>query len=379
MIYLDYAATSLVKPRSVYKTVYDTMVSCSANPGRGGHALSVRAGDIVFEAREKLCRLFHIETPERLAFFPNTTAALNAGIKGVIRPGDHVVVSSMEHNSVLRPLETLKRQGRITYTVVRGDTDGRLTPADFLRAMHVGTRLVICTHASNVCGNVYDIASIGRLVRGQGAYFMVDAAQSAGVLDIDADWVDLLAFPGHKGLYGPQGSGGLFIREGILLKTLVEGGTGSQSELMIQPEEMPDRLESGTLNVPAIAGLGAAADFILREGVQTIYKHEKSLLDYFIEKVKNMKNITVYGSGNSVNVSALNVSGLDCIDVADQLNTQYGIAVRSGMHCAAAAHQTLGTLESGCVRFSFGYFTTKKEIDQAVDALYKISKDRGTV
>ena len=374
MIYLDYAATSFMKPRSVYNAVYDAMLHYAANPGRGGHTLSVRAGELVYETREKLCRLFHIDTPEQIAFFPNTTVALNAAIKGVLSRGDHVVVSSMEHNSVLRPLEALKQQGIIFYSTVHADENGTLTPEAFQKAMRPHTKLVICTHASNVCGNLYDIQKIAEIAHAQEALFMVDAAQSAGLADIDASYIDLLAFPGHKSLYGPQGSGGLYVREGLQLKTITEGGTGSQSELLTQPEEMPDRLESGTLNVPAIVGLGAAVDFILAEGTTALYGHDKMLHDYFIENIQNIDGITVYGNGSSAAVAALNINGLDCITAAALLNDKYGIAVRSGLHCAPSAHKSLGTLKSGSIRFSFGYFTQKREIDAAVHALYKIAK-----
>ncbi len=374
MIYLDYAATSLVKPQTVYYAVNHALRHFCANPGRGGHDISLRAGEIVYETREKLGRLFGIEKPERLAFFPNTTYALNAGIKGVLGMGDHVVVSSMEHNSVLRPLAELKRRGIIDYTMVRANQKGELCPWDFARVLRPNTRLVVCTHVSNVCGNVYDIAEISHLVRRRGTYFMVDAAQSAGVLDIDVSLLDLLAFPGHKGLYGPQGTAGLYVREGVPCDTIIEGGTGSQSELLYQPEDFPDRLESGTLNVPAIAGLGAAADFILKEGTKTIRDHERYLTDYFIQKIQNIPGLSVYGSDNCIGVVALNIKDIDAVSVADCLNREYGIAVRSGLHCAPAAHRSLGTLESGCVRFSFGYFTTKKEVEQAVFALNQISK-----
>ncbi|MBE7048640.1 MAG: aminotransferase class V-fold PLP-dependent enzyme [Ruminococcaceae bacterium] len=376
MIYLDYAATSFKKPTAVYQAVYNAMVLHSANPGRGGHTPSVQAASLVYETREKLCQLFGINRPERLAFYPNTTAALNAGIKGVVGPGDHVVVSSMEHNSVLRPLETLKRQGFITYTLVQADSNGRLNPHDFDKAVNNRTRLVICTHASNVCGNVYDIKEISRIAHKKGAYSMIDAAQGAGTLPICAEDFDLLAFPGHKGLYGPQGSGGLFVGDDIHLKTITEGGTGSQSELLTQPNEMPDRLESGTLNVPAIAGLGAAADFILTEGIETIRQHEKNLLHYFIQEIQNINGITLYGDGSSINTAAINIEGMDCVQVAEKLNTDYDIAVRSGLHCAATAHKSLGTLSSGSVRFSIGYFTNKKQIDTAIHALHQISKQK---
>lgn len=375
MIYLDYAATSFKKPSSVYKTASQVMLKYGANAGRGGHALSVKAGELIYETREKLCRLFHLDAPEQIAFFSNTTTALNAGIKGVLRAGDHVVTSSMEHNSVIRPLAELKRRGVIDYTVVQADRDGRLQPTDFARACRPNTRLVVCLHASNVCGTSYDIAAISRAVRTPSRLFMVDAAQSAGILDIDGRDVDLLAFPGHKGLYGPQGTGGLYVREGIPLSTLIEGGTGSQSELPYQPEEMPDRLESGTLNVAAIAGLGAGVDFVLREGPETIRDYERMLTDYFEENVKNIEGISCYGAAPRVGVSALNLSGHDCIEVADILSTDYGIAVRSGLHCAALAHETLGTKETGCIRFSFGYFTKRHEVDKALYALYQISKN----
>ena len=374
MIYLDYAATSFAKPQEVYQAVYNAMVHHSANPGRGGHLLSVSAGELVYETREKLCRLFHINNPEQIAFFQNTTAALNAAIKGVLTRGDHVLVSSMEHNSVLRPLTELKRKGIIDYTVISADKNGTLVPEDFRNAMKPNTRLVICTHVSNICGNLYNIADIGKLVRRPGTLFLVDAAQSAGVVDIDASCLDLLAFPGHKCLYGPQGSGGLYVREGVLLKTLIEGGTGSQSELLYQPEEMPDRLESGTLNVPAIAGLGAAVDFIIREGTDALYEHDVMLRKYFEEKIKNIPNLEIYGNNKRTGITALNIVGKDCIEISDSLCRNFGIAVRSGLHCAPVAHETIGTKEIGCVRLSYGYFTKKSELDQAAFALLKIAK-----
>jgi len=374
MIYFDYAATSFIKPNVVYNTVSQVMKHDAANAGRGGHDLSVRAGEIIYDTREKLSELFHIENPSQIAFFPNTTAALNAGIKGVLNRGDHVVVSSMEHNSVIRPLEALKRCGEIEYTIVRADRMGQLHATDFLHACRPNTRLVLCLHASNVCGTSYDIASISRMVRTEKRLFMTDVAQSAGILDVDARDVDLLAFPGHKGLFGPQGTGGLYIKEGIVPKTLIEGGTGSQSELLTQPQEMPDRLESGTQNVAAIAGLGAGVDFVLHEGTKAIAGYEMMLTNYFEENIKQIKNIKILGAGPKVGVTALNLDGRDCIEVAGTLNRDYHIAVRSGLHCAAMAHETLGTKETGCIRFSFGYFNTKKEVDKAIWALYQISK-----
>ena len=375
MIYLDYAATSFKKPTQVYQAVYNALVRHSANPGRGGHLPSEAAGSIVYEARESLCRLFSIDSPERICFFSNATTALNAAIKGVLHFGDHVVLSSMEHNSVMRPLAELKRNGMIDYTIVQANQKGELEPEAFRRALRPNTRLVICMHASNVCGNIYDIEAIGKAVRRPGTLFLVDASQSAGVLEINVSCADLLAFPGHKGLLAPQGTGGLYVREGIVLKTIIEGGTGSQSELLYQPEEMPDRLESGTLNVPGIAGLGAGAEFIRKIGVQEISEYEKELTSFFEEKIQNIPNIEIYGSHNKTGIVALNLVGCDPVEIAEELNRFYLIAVRSGLHCAPSAHRTLGTDKTGCVRFSFGYFTTKKELDDAAFALSHILKN----
>ena len=376
MIYLDNAATSFYKPEQVARTVYDTMVKYGANAGRGGHRLSARAGDILYEAREDVCRLLHIEDVERLAFCQNTTHALNIGMKGVIREGDHIIITSMEHNSVLRPAESLRQQGTASYSIVRGNEKGEIPLSGIVRAIRPNTRLIVMTHASNVCGNVFDIDAVAKIAHERGILLMVDAAQSAGTLDIDARKLDLLAFPGHKGLMGPQGTGGLYVRRGIELSTIIEGGTGSSSELYSQPEEYPDRLESGTQNVPAIAGLGAGVRFILREGVDAIRAKEEELTNFFLNEVKNIPKITVYGSENRkqrVGVVALNVAGMDCVEVAGLLDSEYQIATRAGLHCAVLAHETLGTKETGCVRFSFGYFNTRKEVDRAVFALFKIA------
>ncbi len=376
MIYFDNAATSFYKPAQVSQRVYDAMVKYGANAGRGGHALSVQAGEIIYEARENVCRLFHIDDTERLAFCPNTTYALNMGMKGVIRPGDHIVITSMEHNSVLRPAESLRQQGIASYSIVRGNEKGEIPLSGIQRAIRPNTRLIIMTHASNVCGNIYDIAAAAKLAHDNGILFMVDAAQSAGVLDIDASKVDLLAFPGHKGLMGPQGTGGLYVRKGLEISTIVEGGTGSVSELYTQPQDFPDRLESGTQNMPAIAGLDEGVRFVLREGIDTIRKKEAALTEFFISEVRNIPKIKIYGtqdSRNKVGVVALNIEGMDCVEVAAQLDEEYHIATRGGLHCAVLAHETLGTKDIGCVRFSFGYFNTKREVDRAVFALFKIA------
>ncbi|MBQ4515307.1 MAG: aminotransferase class V-fold PLP-dependent enzyme [Clostridia bacterium] len=377
MIYLDNAATSFVKPAQVACAVYNTMIKYGANAGRGGHKLSREAGDILYDARENLCRLFNINDIERLAFCPNTTYALNMGIKGVLDKGNHVIITSMEHNSVLRPIETLRTLGNVAYTIVRANEKGELLMSSLKKAIRPETKLIVMTHASNVCGNVFDIYNVANLAHEHGILFMVDAAQSAGILDIDASKVDLLAFPGHKGLMGPQGTGGLYVRKGIGLYTIVEGGTGSSSELFSQPEEYPDRLESGTQNVPAIAGLNEGVKFILSEGINTIRQKEEMLTRHFISEIKNINKIKIYGTQNQksrVGVVALNISGRDCVEVCSELDREYDIAVRGGLHCSVLAHETLGTKDIGCVRFSFGYFNAMQDVNKAVYALYKITK-----
>ncbi len=375
MIYLDNAATSFTKPPQVYDAVTDAFVKHSVNAGRGGYDAAVQSNEILFETKELLASLFHIENPERIAFAYNTTHALNMGIKGVLSYGDHVIITSMEHNSVLRPIKALELQMRISYSVLRANEKGEIDLSELEKLIRPNTKLICMTHSSNVCGTIMDIYKAAEIAHRHKILFMADAAQSAGTIDIDCSKLDLLAFPGHKGLMGPMGTGGLYVREGLNLKTIIEGGTGSLSESVFQPDIMPDRLESGTQNIPAIAGLGKAAKFLLDTGVDNIRRHEETLCRYFEERVREMPNITVYGSENKTAICALNISGADCVTVAQMLNDKYGIAVRAGLHCAILAHKTLGTEKTGCVRFSFGYFNTMHEIDKAVNAIYEISKE----
>lgn len=373
MIYFDNAATSFKKPDAVLRAVCDAMYKNSANPGRGGHRLSVLAGETVYNARESLASLFNIDNPERIVFCKNTTEALNFGIKGVMFRGGHVITTSMEHNSVIRPVKAM--EGDVAYSVLYGDEQGCLDLDKLEKLIKSETRLFVMTHSSNVCGNVYDIQKASEICRRKKVLFMVDAAQSAGSMKIDADLVDLLAFPGHKGLMGPMGTGGLYVREGVKLSSITEGGTGSASESLVQPDFFPDMLESGTLNVPGISGLGAAAEFIQRVGAETIGEHEKMLLTRFEEKLRNIPNVKIYGDNTRHNICAMNIEGADCVEVAERLNEEYGICVRAGLHCAILAHKSLKTEKTGCVRFSFGYFNTPKEVDFALDAVHKISKD----
>ncbi len=374
MIYLDNAATSYIKPESVIKAVCDATCRNSANAGRGGYEISIKSSEILYETREKLAEIFGVENPERIVFCKNTTEALNFGIKGVMHKGGHVISTSMEHNSVIRPIKAMEKSG-VTCSVLQADKNGKLDIKRLEKMIKPQTKLIVMTHSSNVCGNIYDIEAASKIARRNRVLFMVDAAQSAGNVNIDANCVDLLAFPGHKGLLGPMGTGGLYVKEGVKIKPIIEGGTGSLSESLFQPEFFPDMLESGTQNVPAIAGLGSACDFILKNGIKNIHNYEKSLMERFEEKVRNIKSITIYGDDNKTAITALNICGADCVEVAQKLADEYGICVRSGLHCAVLAHKSLGTIDTGCVRFSFGYFNTEKEVDTAADALYKISKD----
>ena len=374
MIYLDNAATSYIKPKEVVMTMCEQLYRGCANPGRGGHSLSVASGEILYNTRLKLAELFNIQNPERIVFCKNTTEALNFGIKGVMAKGGHIITTSMEHNSVIRPIKSLEKRG-VFHSVLRADKNGLLDINRLEKMICRDTKLIVMTHSSNVCGNVYDIERAAQIAHKYGVIFMVDAAQSAGSLNINAKNFDLVAFPGHKGLLGPMGTGGLYVAEGIKIFPLIEGGTGSVSESLIQPDFFPDILESGTQNVPAIAGLGAAVEFLLKEGIDAIGEREKFLRLRFEEKIKNMKNISMYGGEKKTAITAFNIDGIDCVEVAQRLNDDFGIAVRSGLHCAVLAHESLGTKATGCIRASFGYFNTAKEVDYAADAIYKLSKD----
>ncbi len=376
MIYFDNAATTYKKPSDVYRAIYENMINYGANAGRGGHSLSIKAGEIINETRSLLCDFFGIENPERLAFFQNATYALNTGIKGLLLRGDHVVTTSMEHNSVLRPLAELKRQGIIEYTQVLANEKGEISIDDIKKAMRYKTKLLVMTHASNVCGNIYDINAAGKLAKERGIIFMVDAAQSAGLLELDGNMADMLAFSGHKSLMGAQGTGCLYVRDGLEIKPLIEGGTGSMSENLYHPDIMPDKFECGTQNMPAISSLSEGVKFVQKIGRAEILEHEQWLSDYFVSEVKNISGIIVYGTEDAKNrtgVVSVNIKDYDANIVADRLSTDYAICVRSGLHCAPSAHRTLNTIDRGTVRFSFGLYNTKQEIDKAILALNRIA------
>ncbi|SCY62673.1 aminotransferase class V-fold PLP-dependent enzyme [Alkaliphilus peptidifermentans] len=376
MIYLDNAATTYPKPEIVYEAVLNHMRGFGANPGRSGHKLAIEAGRVIFKGRELVCKLFNIDNPMQVVFTSNATESLNLGIKGVLKPGDHVITTSMEHNSVLRPIKALESIG-VENTIVECYSDGSISVKEIEAAIKRNTKLIVMTHASNVTGTLMPIGEIGQIAKNNNILFLVDAAQTAGVYDIDVNKlnIDILALPGHKGLLGPQGTGILYIREGIDVMHFKEGGTGSKSEELTQPEMMPDRYESGTPNTPGIAGLAKGIEFILSEGVHKIRRHEEELTKYFLDELSHIKEVKVYGvkdASKQAAVVSLNIGEEDSSEIAYILDKAYDIAVRPGLHCAPVAHKTIGSFEQGTVRFSIGYFNTKEDIDKVVTAIKDI-------
>jgi len=377
MIYLDNAATSFPKPSEVYEEVLNCMKNYGANPGRGSHDMSVKSALKIMDTRALICELFNIPSPFDLIFTSNATESLNIAIKGALKRGDHVISTVIEHNSVLRPLHSLSKRG-IEITLVGVDKAGYVNFNDIKKGIKRNTKMIIINHTSNVLGSIQDIESIGKLSKENGILFMVDASQSAGVIPIDVEnaHIDLLAFPGHKGLLGPQGTGGLFIREGIKLKNFKEGGTGSNSHFMIQPDFIPDQFESGTLNTPGIAGLCEGIKFINRIRIDNIRKGEDELLSYLLEELKKLSYVKIYGSDSTKQrgaVLSLNIDGIDASIVGEQLN-ECGIAVRTGYHCAPLIHEVIGTEYAGTVRVSPGYFNTLDDIEKLVKAIIRIYK-----
>ena len=377
MIYLDNAATSFPKPSKVYEEVLNCMKNYCANPGRGSHNMAIKSSLKIMECRDLIGRLFNIKNPLNIAFTNNATEALNIAIKGVIKKGDHVISTTIEHNSVLRPLKSMSRKG-VDITIVQCDKGGFINPIDIKDEIKANTKAIIINHASNVLGSVQDINGIGKIAKKHGILFIVDASQSAGCISIDVerDNVDLLAFPGHKGLFGPQGTGGLYVKEGIELRSFKEGGTGSNSNSMDQPYELPDRFESGTLNTPGIAGLCEGLKFIKKIGIENIYKEEMELMDQLIRELKKLDFINIYGSTsleNRLSVLSINIEGIDSSIVGEELNAAK-IAVRTGYHCAALIHQSIGTDYMGTVRISPGCFNTSKDIEELIKNIIKIYK-----
>jgi len=374
LIYLDNAATSFPKPEGVYEAVLQAMRENGGNSGRSGHRLSLAAGRIVQDARMQCARLFGAPSSAQIIFTSNATMALNIAIKGTLAPGEHVITSSLEHNAVARPLHALAQTG-VTVTKLPTDLQHGLNADAVKKALRSNTKLVVCTHVSNVTGTVNDIASIGALCRENRIVFLVDAAQSAGSRHIDVEkmCIDLLAFPGHKGLLGPQGTGGLYVRLGLELKTMIEGGTGSASESLAQPEAMPEKFESGTLNAPGLAGLAAGVRFIMEQGVEAIGQREAALTNRLIEGISDMTGIAVIGPGagqGRAGVVSVRFEKLFSEEAALLLDTAFHIAVRGGLHCAGDAHRSIDARERGdTLRISPYIFNSEEEIDQCLAAL----------
>lgn len=379
MIYFDNAATSFPKPKIVYDEIIDAMTQYGANPGRSGHKLALQSSRKIFNTRNKISKLFNIKNPMNVVLTFNCTESLNMGIKGFLKPGDHVITTSMEHNSVLRPIISLEKFG-VTNTIVQGDSMGRINPKDIEKSIKPETKMILTTHISNLTGTIMDIEAIGQIAKAHNIVYFVDGAQSAGVYPIDVEKmnIDMLAFPGHKSLLGPQGTGGLYIKEGLDIVELFQGGTGSVSNSLEQPDMMPDKYESGTPNAPGIVGLGAGIDYILKVGMDNIRKKEEALTQHFIEEVSKIENIRLYGPltpGQHAPVVALNIGDADSSEISYILDEEYNIAVRPGLHCAPLAHKTIGTFKQGVVRFSFGFKNTHEEVELAIKALKDIAKE----
>lgn len=379
MVYFDNAATTFPKPDIVYDSIITAMKEYGANPGRSGHKMALKASRGIYETRELLGKLVNYNNPMNVIMTFNGTEGLNIGIKGTLKAGDHVITTSMEHNSVLRPITYLENFG-VEHTIVYGDEKGRIKVEDIKKAIRKNTKLIVTTHLSNLTGTIMPVEAIGKLAHDNNILYMVDGAQSVGVYDIDMARmnIDLLAFPGHKGLLGPQGTGGLIIREGLSPNEIFHGGTGSDSHSLVQPTLLPDKYESGTENAPGIVGLGAGIKYILDRGIENIRKYEEELTSHFIEEALKIDGIKLYGPSNVKEqgaVVALNIKDADSSEVSYILDQEFDIAVRPGLHCAPLAHKTIGTLEQGVVRFSFGIFNTHEEIEFAIKALKQIAAE----
>ena len=377
-VYLDNAATSWPKPPGVIAAMQDYLENCGGNPGRAGHGKALASARMTYEARDALTTLLNAPSPDRVVFTKNATEAINLLLFGFLNPADHVIVSSMEHNAVMRPLRELESRG-VRLSVIPCDACGRLDPDWVKRAICPDTRLILIMHASNVTGALLPIAEVAAIAREAGVRFAVDAAQTAGVcpIDMQAFGIDFLTFTGHKSLGGPQGTGGLAIGADVNLRPLIFGGTGSASESEIQPDFLPDKLESGTLNAVGIAGLGAALAALTDFGVANVLAHEQKLLGLFRVGLREIPGVVLYGPANpreSVGVLSLNIGDLPCEEAGARLERDFGILTRTGLHCAPAAHRTLGTFDRGTVRFSVSRFTTEADIAAALAAVAQLAR-----
>ena len=377
-LYLDNAATSFPKAPGVAEAVAGFLTNIGCNINRGLYTASFEAANIVYETRELLCSLFNFPKPENVIFTKNITESLNVILKGLLKPGDHVIVSSMEHNAVMRPLASLAEKG-VELSTVLCNNKGELRTSDLCLHIRPNTKAVIMTHASNVSGTILPLEEVGKLCREHNLFFIVDCAQTAGFLTIDFVKLkaDALAFTGHKGLLGPQGIGGFYLNDKLvsLVEPLIEGGTGSSSESVLQPKYMPDRFEAGTLNLPGIYGLNASLKYLMSEGITTIREKELNLVHRFIQKVQTISGVQLVGPEqiqDRTAIASLNFSHLDNAEVSYQLFKSFGIMTRCGLHCAPSAHQTLNTFPHGTIRFSFSHFNSIQDVDYAINSLIKI-------
>jgi cysteine desulfurase/selenocysteine lyase len=379
MIYLDNAATSWPKPPEVLKAITDVLECAGGNPGRSGHRLSIAAARVIYDTREEIARFFGISNPLRVVFTGNATYAINLALKGILKPGDRVVTSSMEHNAVMRPLRCLEKQG-IRLSVVPCADDGSLDIKDMTRSIIPGTRLVVMTHASNVVGTLLPVNEIASIAHQAGALMMVDAAQTAGAVTIDmqAMGIDLLAFTGHKELQGSPGIGGLVIADGVdtsQIEPLIRGGTGSRSESEEQPDDLPDKFESGTANLAGVASLGAGLRWIKDRGIDEIRHHLKELSKVLIDNLSTLQGVKLYGTCDperSVAIVSFTITGKSVSEIGLRLDEEFGVLSRVGLHCAPAAHKTIGTFPEGTVRLAPGIFTTIDDIQKTVKAVSKV-------
>lgn len=375
MIYLDNAATTMKKPQCVIDAVVAAM-SHMGNAGRGATSAALDASRIIYDTREKISDLFNLQNPSRVAFTCNSTESLNTAIKGILSSGDHAITTALEHNSVLRPLYDLQAKG-MELSIVDCDENGNIDYNDFEKLIKENTKAIVCTHASNLVGNVLDVKKIGSIAKKHNLIFIVDASQSAGVFPIDMQDmnIDILCFTGHKGLLGPQGTGGLCVREGIDVRPLKVGGSGVNTFSKEQPVEMPTHLEAGTLNGHAIAGLNAALDYLKEEGIDNIQKREEELMFRFYNGIKDIKDIKIFGNfeNKRAAIVTFNVGDIDSAAFSDELSFAYDISTRAGAHCAPLMHKAMNTVEQGAVRFSFSHYNTEEEIDTAIKAVKEIA------
>lgn len=378
MIYLDNAATTMRKPQKVIDAVVQAM-SSMGNAGRGVNDASLSASRIIYDTRERICRMVGGTNPRQVVFTCNSTESLNMALRGLLNPGDHVITTMLEHNSVLRPLYDLESKGT-KLTIIGCRERGTFDIEDMRKAITSETKMIVCTNGSNLTGNYVDLKPIGELAHENGLLFVVDASQTAGVFPIDVEEmkIDVLCFTGHKGMLGPQGTGGMYVREGVSVRSLKAGGTGVQTYSKTQPAQMPTALEAGTLNGHGIAGLHAALEYLEEYGIDNIRAREQKLMWRFYEGVKDIENVTIYGDFTTKNrcaIVTLNIGDYDSSEVSDALLTEYSISTRSGGHCAPLMHEALGTVEQGAVRFSFSHYNTDEEVDTAIQAVRELVKE----